>query len=107
MILSVSQRKDEDQRALGELFYLIVTELEDITFNRSMMILVEAMFQSVKSVFQITDEQLELFAEDFYNRLPVYMQKALDYTPKLTAQVYSWLTILIFQGSFHISMWEV
>ncbi|MBP3896683.1 MAG: transposase [Mogibacterium sp.] len=84
MILSVSQRRDEDQRALGELFYLIMTELEDITFSRYMMILVEAMFQSVKSVFQITDEQLELFAEDFYNRLPDYMQKALNYTPKLS-----------------------
>ena len=85
MILSVFQRHDEDKRALGELFYLMMAELEDITFNESMMILVEAMFQSVKSVFQITDEQLELFAVDFYNRLPDYMQKALNYTPKLSA----------------------
>lgn len=30
---------DEDQRALGELFYLIMTELEDITFIRSMILL--------------------------------------------------------------------
>lgn len=81
MILSVFQRQDEDQRALGELFYVMLTELEDITFQHSMMILVEAMFQTVKSVFRVTEEQLEVFAADFYSRLPEYMQRALHYTP--------------------------
>ena len=33
MILSVFQRQDEDQRALGELFYVMLAELEDITFH--------------------------------------------------------------------------
>lgn len=80
MILSVFQRQDEDHRALGELFFVMLTELEDITFNHSMMILVEAMFQTVKSVFRITDEQLETFAAEFYSRLPEYMQKSLSYT---------------------------
>ena len=81
MILSVFQRQDEDQRALGELFYVMLAELEDITFHQSMMILVEAMFQAVKSVFRVTEEQLEVFAADFYSRLPEYMQRALSYTP--------------------------
>ena len=81
MILSVFQRQDEDQRALGELFYVMLTELEDITFHQSMMILVEAMFQTVKSVFRVTEEQLDVFAADFYSRLPEYMQRALSYTP--------------------------
>ena len=81
MILSVFQREDEDQRALGELFFVMLTELEDITLQHSMMILVEAMFQTVKSMFRITKEQLEVFATDYYNRLPEYMQKALGYTP--------------------------
>lgn len=80
MILSVAQRKDEDHRALGELFYIMLTELEDITFTRSMMILVEAMFQTVKSVFRVTDEQLEVFALDFYGRLPEFMQRSLGFT---------------------------
>lgn len=80
MILSVEQRKDEDHRALGELFYVMLTELEDITFNKSMMIMVEAMFQTIKSVFRVTDEQLDLFAHEFYSRLPEYMQRALGFT---------------------------
>lgn len=80
MILSVFQRQDEHHRALGELFFVMLTELEDITFNHSMMILVEAMLQTVKSIFRITDEQLEAFAVEFYSRLPEYMQKSLSYT---------------------------
>ena len=58
----------------------MLTELEDITFDHSMMILVEAMFQTIKSVFHVTDEQLEAFAAEFYSRLPEYMQKLLSYT---------------------------
>ncbi len=44
MILSVFQRQDGDHRALGELFFVMLTELEDSTFHHSMMVLVEAMF---------------------------------------------------------------
>ena len=80
MILSVFQRQYEDHSAFGELFFVMLTELEVITFNHSMMILVEAIFQTVKSVFLITDEQLEEFAAEFYSRLPEYMQKSLSYT---------------------------
>ena len=46
-----------------------------------MMILVEAMFQTVKTVFRFTEEQFEVFAADFYSRLPECMQRALNYTP--------------------------
>ncbi|MGN0735923.1 MAG: transposase [Anaerovoracaceae bacterium] len=81
MILSIFQRQDQDQRALGELFYVMLTELEDITFQHSMLILLEAMFQTVKTAFRVTEEQLEAFAADFYSRLPEYMQRALNYTP--------------------------
>ena len=79
-------RRHSDQRALGELFYVMLTELEDITFHQSMMILVEAMLQTVTSVFRVTEEQLEIFAADFYSRLPEYMQRALSYTPSGEAE---------------------
>ena len=79
MIPSVFQRQDEDHRTLIELFFVMLTELEDITFDHS-MILVEAMFQTIKSVFRVTDEQFKAFAAEFYSRLPEYMQKSLSYT---------------------------
>ena len=83
MIMSVAQRKDEDHRSLGELFYIFMTELEDITFTKSMMIIIEAMFQSVKAVLRISEKQLDELAEDFFNRLPEYMQKALGFTQEM------------------------
>ncbi|WP_331281976.1 hypothetical protein [Lactobacillus delbrueckii] len=53
----------------------MVDELADITFNHSLQILVEAMFESVKEIFQPTEEQMERFTKAFISRLPKYMQR--------------------------------
>ena len=37
MLLSVAKRNDEDMRTLGELFYMMVEEVADMTFNKSML----------------------------------------------------------------------
>ncbi|GHN23742.1 hypothetical protein ME787_09010 [Lactobacillus delbrueckii] len=55
------------------MFYCMVDELADITFNHSLQILVEAMFESVKEIFQPTEEQMERFTNAFISRLPKYM----------------------------------
>ncbi|MGZ1185572.1 hypothetical protein ACXO1L_09020, partial [Lactobacillus delbrueckii subsp. bulgaricus] len=52
------KRDDEDDRTIGELFYCMVDELADITLNHSLQTLVEAMFESVKEIFQPTEEQI-------------------------------------------------
>lgn len=77
MLMSVAKRNDEDERTLGELFYFMVDEVADITFNQSMKILMEAMIASIKAVFQATEEQITRFTNDFISRLPEYMQKPL------------------------------
>ncbi|MCD5530498.1 IS4 family transposase, partial [Lactobacillus delbrueckii subsp. lactis] len=79
----VEKRDDEDDRTIGELFYCMVGELADITFNHSLQILVEAMFESVKEIFQPTEEQMERFTDAFISRLPKYMQEAIS--PSLAA----------------------
>ena len=78
MMLSVAKRKDEDMRAIGELFYLMMREIADVTFQQSMMILQEVMLASIKTVFHATDKQLQVIAQDFVNRLPEYMRSALQ-----------------------------
>ncbi|MCD5437243.1 transposase [Lactobacillus delbrueckii subsp. lactis] len=83
MFMSVEKRDDEDDRTIGELFYCMVDELADITFNHSLQILVEAMFESVKEIFQPIEELMERFTDAFISRLPKYMQEAL--TPSLAA----------------------
>lgn len=77
MLMSVAKRDDEDERTLGELFFFMVDEVADITFNQSMKILMDAMIESIKAIFQATAEQIEKFTTNFINRLPDYMQKAV------------------------------
>lgn len=78
MLLSVAKRHDEDDRTLGELFYLMVQEMADLTFNASMLIIAEAMLQSVQDVFHATEEQIEALAQEFIGRLPQYMRNRLQ-----------------------------
>ncbi|MBT8931300.1 hypothetical protein BTI74_08990 [Lactobacillus delbrueckii subsp. bulgaricus] len=59
------------------MFYCMVDELADIAFNYSLQTLVEVMFESVKDIFQPTEEQMERFTNAFISRLPKYMQEAI------------------------------
>ncbi|MCD5435390.1 transposase, partial [Lactobacillus delbrueckii subsp. lactis] len=65
------------------MFYCMVDELADITFNHSLQILVEAMFESVKEIFQPIEELMERFTDAFISRLPKYMQEPIS--PSLAA----------------------
>ena len=51
MLLAMEQRQNEDQRALGELFFFLVDEMADITFNRSLCILMDALMASLEKAF--------------------------------------------------------
>lgn len=80
MLLSVEQRKDEDERSLCELFYFLCDELADITYNKSLHLIVNAMLESLREMFHFGDKQIETFTADFASRLPEYLQASLGYT---------------------------
>ena len=48
MLLAMEQRQNEDQRTLGELFFFLVDEMADITFHRSLGILMDALWQAFR-----------------------------------------------------------
>lgn len=77
MLLALEQRKNEDQRTLGELFFFLVDEMADITFSRSLCIIMTAMIASLQELLKLSDEQLKEFTADFEARLPKYLQNAL------------------------------
>ena len=77
MLLAMEQRQNEDQRTLGELFFFLVDEMEDITFCRSLSILMDALMASLQEILKLSDEQLADFTADFEARLPEYLRKAL------------------------------
>lgn len=51
MLLALEQRKDEDNRILGEIFFFLTDELEDITFGGSFRIIRRAMREGIFAVF--------------------------------------------------------
>ena len=77
MLLAMEQRQNEDQRTLGELFFFLVDEMADITFNRSLGILMDALMASLQEILKLSDEQLTAFTADFEARLPEYLRNAL------------------------------
>ena len=83
MLLAMEQRQNEDQRNLGELFFFLVDEMADITFSRSLGILMDAFMASLQEILKLSDEQLAAFTADFEARLPEYLRNALH--PKAAA----------------------
>ena len=76
-MIAMEQRRNEDDRTLGEIFYFFTDELADITFGESFQIIITTMMDCVSAIFQPTDEQLHMFIEMFFGRLPAYIKKSL------------------------------
>ena len=79
MMLAVQKRDNEDERTLGELFYLAIDEMADISFSESMLILIEAMTNSMKEIIHAIDEQLVRVLEVFLNKFPNLMKASLQH----------------------------
>ena len=77
MLIAMEQRQNEVQRALGELFFFLVDELADITFSRSLGILMDTLMVSLQVILKQNDEQLTAFTADFEARLPEYLRNVL------------------------------
>ena len=77
MLLALEQRKNQDQRTLGELFFFLVDEITDITFSHSLCLIIDAMLASIQELLKLSDEQLSTLTADFESRLPEYLKNAL------------------------------
>ena len=83
MILAVAKRENEDDRTIGELFYLTVSEIADMTYHKAMGILIEAMMSAVQSVLHVTNEQMNSVMGQFLDNLPEHLRRNLE--PHLAA----------------------
>lgn len=78
MILAIEKRTNTDYRSLGEIFYFMYDEADDITFDSSLQILLDALYCAIIEVFHPTEAQMQQFTEAFINSLPEYMRKAFE-----------------------------
>ena len=67
MMLSVAQRRNEDDKTICELFFCLMDELDDITFDQSMRIIIDALMDTVMEYFHITEQQLEEFTATLFS----------------------------------------
>ena len=80
MILSVSQRASTDDRTVGELFWQMTAEVAEISFSKTLLLILEALMDTVRDVFAVSDEQMERFAQAFVARLPEYLRSVLGFS---------------------------
>ena len=80
MILSVSQRASTDDRTVGELFWQMTAEVAEISFSKTLLLILEALMDTVRDVFAVSDEQMERFAQAFFARLPEYLRSVLGFS---------------------------
>ena len=59
------------------LFYAVVDELADITFDHALALIVSALIDSVREIFHATDEQITALMNDMLSRLPEYLRNCL------------------------------
>lgn len=76
-ILAVQHREQVDDRTLGELFYLMVDELTDITFAEAIQQLIDLFKEAFKDEYILCEEVLNTIIEQFLKKLPVSYQKHL------------------------------
>jgi len=77
MILSVNQRASSDDRTLGELFWIMTAEAAEISFSKTLALILEALLDTVREYFAVSDEQMEAFTQAFLSRLPKHLTSAL------------------------------
>ncbi|WP_343032789.1 IS4 family transposase [Anaerotalea alkaliphila] len=77
ILLAVENRKETDQRSFGELFYSVTDEMEDITLQEAMLMLMQAFLSTIEDKLSLTERQLNEFLDAFFMNLPQPLQLGL------------------------------
>jgi len=77
MMLAVSSREEQDPKTLGELFYVCCDEIEDIRFAEALLVMLEILGSMLAEDYLLTDEQIQQFLDNFFNKLPDFLRKPI------------------------------
>ena len=77
LILAVQHREQVDERTMGELFYLMIEELSDISFSEALVQLLELFKEVFANEMVLTEEVLHHIMEQFIQKLPKATQNQL------------------------------
>lgn len=70
MMLAIDQRERTDERSLGDLFYLAIEELSDITYAEALQLLLKHLEQLLIKEVGISEEEIDRLMDLFMKTLP-------------------------------------
>ena len=70
MMLALEERRNIDSRSIGDLFYLIVDELQDIRCFDALILLLKMPFDYAKGRTFFMDNELDYLLDIFIEKLP-------------------------------------
>ena len=76
-LLAMEGRQASDERTIGELFFLLSDELEDVKFMHSLQLVLEILRQVLKNVPILSQATVDALLDEFINLLPVNFQNCL------------------------------
>lgn len=77
MMLTLEQRRNTDERSLGELFYLTIDELEELRYLDALAALLSLLMDCAKEAEILDDEQINQPLNLFVAKLPDLWVKCL------------------------------
>ncbi|MDN6140774.1 MAG: transposase [Tetragenococcus koreensis] len=77
LVLAVQHREQADDRTMGELFYLMIEELSDISFSEAIIQLLELFKEVFENELVLSEEALNNIMNQFIQKLPQATQNRL------------------------------
>ena len=77
MMLALEQRRNVDERSIGELFFLAIDELEDLRYLDALTMLLKLLMDCAKDAAILDEEQLNQLLNLYLAKLSVLRQRCL------------------------------
>lgn len=70
IMLAVENRNNKDERTMGELFFLVHDELQDVNFSEVLKVILDILKEALQNLLFLTAEQIDSFIDNFIIKLP-------------------------------------
>ena len=79
IFLAIENRENTDDRTLGELFFIMCDELDDISFAQAFALILSTIEQCMSDYLYLSKSQIKTFVEQFISQLPHYIKCKLAF----------------------------
>jgi len=77
MFLCLENRENKDERSLGELFFVVCDELEDISFQFAFSLIISVLECSLRDSLHLATARIDLLVQHFIAALPAFITERL------------------------------